>query len=45
MSRIAENSATTGPRVEFSGPIHVRDENELARIITTRQMDALAVYV
>jgi hypothetical protein len=26
------------------GPIHVRDENELARVILTKQMDAQAVY-
>jgi phage-related protein len=30
--------------VTFTGPVHVRDENELARIIQTSQMDALAVY-
>jgi hypothetical protein len=47
MTRIAENSAATtaAPTVQFTGDVHVRDENELARIITTRQMDALAVYV
>jgi murein DD-endopeptidase MepM/ murein hydrolase activator NlpD len=42
MSRIADN--TRGAGVTFTGPIHVRDENELASIITTRQRDAQAAY-
>ena len=46
MSRIAENSAgMSRAGVTFTGDVHVRDENELARIIQTKQMDALAVYV
>lgn len=36
--------AGRGAGVTFTGPVHVRDENELARIIQTSQMDALAVY-
>jgi hypothetical protein len=42
MTRIADNSRGAG--VTFTGPIHVRDENELASIITTRQRDAQAAY-
>jgi len=43
--RLATRGADTGRAgVNFNGPIHVRDENELARIIQTRQMDAMAVY-
>jgi hypothetical protein len=30
--------------VNFNGPIHVRDENELARIMLNKQRDAQAVY-
>ncbi|SEI44658.1 phage tail tape measure protein, lambda family [Arthrobacter sp. yr096] len=30
--------------VTFTGPVHVRDENEMARIIETRQRDAFAVH-
>ena len=30
--------------VTFTGPVHVRDENELASIISTRQRDAQAAY-
>lgn len=37
-------AAVGGGGVNFHGPIHVRDENEMARIIQTRQMDAMAVY-
>lgn len=32
-----------GPGVSI-GTVHVRDENELARVLSTRQRDALAVY-
>lgn len=32
------------PTVNLNGPIHVRDENELARTIQKTQLDALAVY-
>jgi murein DD-endopeptidase MepM/ murein hydrolase activator NlpD len=42
MSRIADNSRGAG--VTFTGPVHVRDENELATIISTRQRDAQAAY-
>jgi murein DD-endopeptidase MepM/ murein hydrolase activator NlpD len=42
MSRIADNSRGAG--VTFTGPIHVRDEHELASIISTRQRDAQAAY-
>ena len=42
MSRIADNSRGAG--VTFTGPVHVRDENELASIISTRQRDAQAAY-
>ena len=42
MTRIADNSRGAG--VTFTGPIHVRDEEEMARIITTRQRDAQAAY-
>jgi murein DD-endopeptidase MepM/ murein hydrolase activator NlpD len=42
MSRIADN--TRGAGVTFTGPVHVRDENELASIINTRQRDAQAAY-
>jgi hypothetical protein len=42
MSRIADNSRGAG--VTFTGPVHVRDENELASIISTRQRDAHAAY-
>jgi phage-related minor tail protein len=33
-----------GAGVTFTGPVHVRDENELASIISTRQRDAHAAY-
>lgn len=42
MTRIADNSRGAG--VTFTGPVHVRDENELASIISTRQRDAQAAY-
>lgn len=42
MTRIADNSRGSG--VTFTGPVHVRDENELASIISTRQRDAHAAY-
>ena len=48
MTRIAENSAAVS-RIPGGfnnyGTVNVRDEEELARIIQTKQMDALAVYV
>lgn len=42
MTRIADNSRGGG--VTFTGPVHVRDEEEMARIIQTRQRDAQAAY-
>jgi len=32
------------PGVQFTGPVHVRDEHELSRIIQTEQRDMLALY-
>ena len=46
MSRIAENSGKPTPGgFNNYGTIHVRDEEELARVMHVKQMDALAVYV
>ncbi|MFP3579984.1 peptidoglycan DD-metalloendopeptidase family protein [Arthrobacter sp. SIMBA_036] len=45
LQTLAERGATGAGRggVNFNGPIHVRDEHEMARIIETKQRDALAL--
>lgn len=40
----SNSAAANRPGVTFTGPIHVRDENELARIMTNKQRDAQVVY-
>ncbi|MFP3686202.1 hypothetical protein SB847_21095, partial [Bacillus sp. SIMBA_026] len=45
LQTLAERGATGAGRggVNFNGPIHCRDEHEMARIIETKQRDALAL--
>jgi hypothetical protein len=37
-------TGSAGAGVNINGPIHVRDEHELARVLRNSQMDAMAVY-
>lgn len=44
LQALAARGAATGGGINFNGPIHVRDEQELARVMRTSERDAQAMY-
>lgn len=44
LQALAARGAAAGGGINFNGPIHVRDEQELARVMRTSERDAQAMY-